>query len=75
MCCVKGDNAYLKSKYTQNCENAKAALPFTSDTIVWLGKHAGLTSKQYLCAIQDVILFLLLLKSPVKKEDLAITLL
>lgn len=37
---------------TQNYATAKAARPFTSDTIVWLGKHAEFTSKQSLFTIQ-----------------------
>ena len=45
MCCVKGDNDFKKATETQNFANGKAARPFTSDTIVWLGKHAAFTSK------------------------------
>ena len=54
MCCVKGDKVFIKVTYTQNYANTKAARPFTSDTIVWLGKHAEFTSKQPLFAIQDL---------------------
>ena len=52
MCCVKGDKVIIKENYTRNYANTKAARPFTSDTIVWLGKHAEFTSKQSLFTIQ-----------------------
>ena len=34
MCCVKGDKVFKKATETQNYVTAKAARPFTSDTIV-----------------------------------------
>ena len=52
MCCVNGDKVFKKATETPNYATAKAARPFTSGTIVWLGKHAEFTSKQSLFTVQ-----------------------
>ena len=57
MCCVKGDKGFKKATETQDYVTAKAARPFTSDTIVWLGKHAEFTSKQSVFTIHYTSFF------------------
>jgi hypothetical protein len=44
---MKGDKAFKKAPETQDYATAKAARPFTSDTIVWLGKRAEFTNNPY----------------------------